>query len=83
MVQLTVRGVPEDIKRALEQRAKEQGLSVNRVVLGLVCRGLGRRLDGKPHRPRNLERYFGTWTEEKARAFEERLADQSRVEEEG
>jgi len=76
MAQLTIRGVPEDVMVALKQLAKEQGISVNRLVLGMICEYLGYDIHGKPLRRRDLNRLAGIRSKEM-------LAGQSRVDDGG
>lgn len=81
MAQLTVRGVPEDVKKYLERRAKQEGLSVNRVVLDGL-RQMARTDEERARRRKALQRFVGMWTHEEAEEVRQRLADTEQIEEE-
>jgi plasmid stability protein len=81
MAQLTVRGVPEDVKEYFERRARREGLSVNRVVLNQLCTAAA--ADEKQARVRAaVARLAGSWTTEEIAEFKERLAEMRQVDEE-
>ena len=81
MAQLTVRGVPDDIKQELEREARAEGLSVNRLLLDVLRLGLTRAQEVKARR-QALERFVGTWTKEEVAEFNERLAEMRQIDEE-
>lgn len=64
---LTVRGVPADVARALENERRRSGRSLNRTVIELLARALG--IVGGV-RKNGLERLAGTWSEEDLAEFE-------------
>ena len=82
MAQLTVRGVPEDVKEELERRARELGLSLNRVALNLLCEGARPTEADKARRRAALQRLVGSWTPDEVAEFKERLAEMRRIDEE-
>jgi plasmid stability protein len=81
MAQLTVRGVPEDLKQGLEREAKDEGLSLNRMALEALRLGLTQAQEVKARR-QALERFVGMWTHEEAAEVRQRLADTERIDEE-
>jgi hypothetical protein len=86
MRQITVRGIPEEVEEAARREAREQGVSMNRALVALLRRGAerekqpGRR--GKRNRSSSFDRFCGIWSEEEARAFDQSLADERRIDEE-
>jgi plasmid stability protein len=75
MKQLTIRNVPDEVAERLDILGREQGTSVNAVVIGIltVAVGVNARRD-------RLHRY-ATWTKEDAREFQKALAAQRVVDE--
>ena len=75
MKQLTVRGFDEDLKRAIRQLARRDGISLNRAALKLLRRGAGLP-DGQGD-GRNigsaLDDLFGSWTQQEADEFDRAL----------
>jgi hypothetical protein len=79
MRQLTIRGVTDDLARALEQARKQRGSSLNQTVLELLRQGLGlssNRFDN------GLSKLAGTWTKKEFHDFEKNVAAFNQVDEE-
>ena len=68
---VTLRNIPPDIARAIRQRAKRDGTSLNRTVINL--------LQEKPTRYRDLDAFAGSWTKEQADEFDRTLAEQRKI----
>ena len=70
-MQYTIRNVPESLDRALRERAKAEGRSLNDVTVQALLQALG--LDEKPPKRRDLSSFLGTWVDDPdmERAFEE------------
>lgn len=81
MAQLTVRGVPEDLKKEIELEAKEEGLSLNRMTLETLRLGLERAREVR-ERTKALERFVGIWTPEHAEEVRARIAEMRQIDEE-
>lgn len=75
--QYTIRAVPPAIDRALRRRAKQESKSLNTVAVEALARGL--ELDAKPVVYTDLDKFFGSWQEDKA--FDEAMADFERIDE--
>lgn len=71
--QLTIRGVPEDVRQRLASLSRSRGLSINATVLGILKEAVG-----VDERRRRLERY-ATWTPEDLEQFERALREQRRI----
>jgi len=65
---LTVRGLPEEVSRALDAERRRSRRSLNQTVVDLLRRALGVE-SARPVR-NGLERFAGGWTEDELRDFE-------------
>ena len=74
-MQYTLRNVPAFLDRALRRMARENGASLNDVVLETLARGAG--LDAEPTAQRKLADLAGTWVEDPA--FDNALREQDTV----
>ena len=78
-MQYTIRAVPDEVDRALRQRAKRESKSLNAVAIDALARGLA--LDAAPPRYTDLDHLAGTWQEDpdfdRAVAEFERIDDES------
>ena len=75
--QYTVRSVPENVDRAIRQRARREAKSLNAVILETIARGL--QLDAKPTGHTDLDHLIGTWMEDPE--FDRAVADFERIDE--
>ncbi|MEW6219113.1 MAG: antitoxin [Thermodesulfobacteriota bacterium] len=78
MGQLTLRGIPDDIRALAEAEARSKGISLNKAFLAILRKGAAR-----PARPRHQDRgegeftpFLGLWSEEEADAFDQALREQ-------
>ncbi len=72
MKQLTIRIADPELERRLEQLARAEGLSLNRTALKVLRKGAG--LEARRAEPGigdGLDAFFGTWSEEQAKALGE------------
>jgi hypothetical protein len=76
-MQYTVRGIPSAVDRALRQRARASGKSLNETTVEALAEGTG--MTGAPRKRRDLGDVAGTWKADKA--VESALAAQDRVDE--
>jgi hypothetical protein len=74
-MQYTLRNIPRSLDRALRERARREGKSLNAVTLPALLRALG--LAGAAAPQRDLSDIAGTWREDPETAAS--LADQRRV----
>jgi hypothetical protein len=67
--QLTLRGFDEELEKAIRRLAADERMSLNRAAMMLLRKGAGLgQLSKIGH---SLDKYFGTWTEEEFREFQE------------
>src|SRR2546426_4385239 len=76
-VNLVALRLPSNLVIAIRRRAKEQGSSLNKAVIGLLKKGLGKGRR-KPERVvyHDLDALAGSWSKEEATRFEAALRDQ-------
>jgi plasmid stability protein len=67
--QLTLRRIPDPLEKALRNRAKESGLSLNRVAIELLEQALG--VDPSKNKRRDLSGFSGMWTQDNLKEFEQ------------
>jgi hypothetical protein len=79
---VTLRKIPPDVARGLEERAGRGHTSLNRAVIGLLEEGLGLR-SGNPRRSHHdLDRLAGAWSREAGKSFDRSLRAQRGIDRE-
>ena len=77
---ITLRNIPPEVARRIEERSARSGLSLNKAVISLLEEGLGVSGFGAPSvRHDDLDDFCGIWTDEQASEFDRALADQRRL----
>jgi plasmid stability protein len=77
-VQYTIRNVPRQVDKALRQRAKDSGKSLNEVAVEALSSAVGANGNAKqPARHHDLDFLIGTWIEDPA--FDQTIAEHDRV----
>jgi hypothetical protein len=71
-VQYTIRGVPREVDRELRRRAREQKVSLNRLLVEEL-----RSVAGTPRKFRSLEGIAGAWKEDPE--FDRALEEQRQI----
>ena len=74
-MQYTIRGIPTAVDRAIRDRARAAGKSLNEAAVEALAEGTG--LIGSPRKRRSLGDVAGTWKADKA--FEAAVAAQDQV----
>ncbi len=74
-MQYTIRNVPAMVDRALRERARQEGKSLNEVATEALVRGLD--LGSQPVRHRDLGAIAGSWVRD--REVERALDDQRKI----
>lgn len=74
-MQYTIRNVPKEVDKALRERARREGRSLNEVAIEALTRALA--LDGHHEVQRDLADVAGTWVEDPA--TDEALAAQRAI----
>jgi hypothetical protein len=80
MKAITLRNLPPDVARTVQQRAKQKKTSVNKAVIELLEESAGSKGKKKsPVRYHDLDHLVGTWTKEEADAFDKLIAEQRTI----
>ena len=74
-MQYTIRNVPAVVDRALRERARQEGKSMNEVATEALVRGLD--LESQPVRRRDLGAIAGSWVRD--REVERAIDDQRKI----
>jgi len=80
MKQLTIRGVPQDLARALDRERRRRGVSLNRLVLELIRQSLG--LVPESRYDNGLRDHAGTWSDRQLEEFDGNTALFGQIDEE-
>jgi hypothetical protein len=80
MRHLTIRNVPPELARRLEEEKVERGRSLNQTVLELLSQALGVR--GRGRRSNGLAALGGTWSAEQVAQLESALGFTEELDEE-
>ena len=76
MKAVTLRNLPPQLDRTIRERAKKKGVSVNKVVIGLLQDHLGESERKTVRRYHDLDDLSGSWTRQEAEAFDRALEKQ-------
>lgn len=79
MKAVTLRNLPPALDRTIRQRAKNKGVSVNKVVISLLQDHLGESEARPVRRYHDLDGLAGSWNKQEAEAFEKALARQRAI----
>jgi hypothetical protein len=71
MKTITLRNLPPEVAKTVQQRAKKKKTSVNKAVIELLEESVGDKVKKKEKaRYHDLDHLAGSWTEEEADAFD-------------
>ncbi len=79
MKSITIHKIEEPLNTLLRERAKSEGLSLNRTVKKLLEEALGVRPKADEERRKDFLELFGRWSRKEAREFRRRLGDLEKV----
>lgn len=82
MKQITLRGIPDKIKKAAQKEAERKGLSLNRAFISLLERTVSGTARKKKVIHHDLDHLAGLWSREESAAFDKYLGAQRKVDEE-
>jgi len=77
--QLTIRGLPPEIEKIVEEEARRKGLSYNKAIISLLRKAIGREQAEKKTACHDLDHLCGRWNEAEGMEFEKRLLEQRRI----
>ena len=76
MKTITLRNLPPNLDNAIRKRARAEGISVSKVVIGLLEEHLTQDKTKRAELHHDLDDLSGSWTADVAAAFDEALAKQ-------
>ncbi len=80
MKAVTVRSIPPEVARAIRQKAKKKGISINKAVISLLEERTGTQGKRQPapiyH---DLDSLAGSWSRVEATTFSKSLSEQRRI----
>ena len=77
---ITLRNIPPDVARHIEERSAQSGLSLNKTVIAILEDGLGLSDAGRPRaRHNDFDEFCGIWSKEEADEFDRLLAEQRQI----
>jgi hypothetical protein len=80
MRHLTIRNVPPDLARRLDEERRRGGRSLNQTVLDLLARALG--LTASARRSNGLAQLAGAWSDSDHAEFDRAIAEMEQVDDE-
>ena len=79
MKTITLRNIPPDLARKLEEKKRAEGISLGKAALRVLEEGAGLKRDRRPVLHHDLDSLAGTWTKEEGRIFERSLRGQRKI----
>ena len=74
MKSLSIHGLDEEMEKLINKRAKNAKISVNKFVKELLRKSLGLGPEKKDNSAEFLD-FFGAWTEDEQKSFQEAIQD--------
>lgn len=83
MKQITIRGIPEDVEKAVKKEAARRKTSLNKALVSLLELGVGNVASKKrtPAHYHDLDHLAGLWAKEEAAEFDRALNAQRKIDE--
>lgn len=81
MTQITLRGLDPEMEREIRRMARENGKSLNRVILDMIYQYTGFRKKEKRAAAESLRKLAGGWSEKDAMEFQEAIKSCERIDE--
>ena len=81
MKQITIRSIPDGVKKTVQKEAERKGVSLNKAIISLLERAVGAKAPGKEKRVlyHDLDHLAGLWSREEAASFDKTLKTQRKV----
>jgi hypothetical protein len=81
MKAMTIRGIDEPTLKAIKERAKKEGTSINTALVKIIQEEVGLKKKARLRTYTDLDHLAGTWSEREFKTFEKRMEDFERVDE--
>ena len=82
MATMTVRGIDAEVAKLLKEQAKNEGVSVNALLLKMVKESLGIEKKRRTKIYHDLDHLAGTWSEKDFKEFQKNVEDLEKVDKE-
>ena len=79
MKSITIHKLDSDLAKSLEERAKQEGTSLNRTIKTILKSALGLDKPIPVNHRKDFEELFGSWSKEEGKRFESRIADKREI----
>ncbi len=81
MKQITIRSIPDAVKKTVRKEAEKKGVSLNKAIIALLERAVGTTGPEKKKRVlyHDLDHLAGLWSREEAASFDKSLKAQRKV----
>jgi hypothetical protein len=81
MKQITLRSIPENVKKTVRKEAERKGVSLNKAIISLLEKAVGGRTTEKKKKAlyHDLDHLAGLWSREEAVVFDKSLKTQRKV----
>lgn len=80
--QLTIRGIPEQVDKEIRKESRKRGVSLNKAAIALLQKSVSGLGSKRPELHHDLDRLAGKWSKDEAKAFDETLGSQRKIDEE-
>jgi plasmid stability protein len=80
MKQITIRSIPDEVKKTVQKEAARKGVSLNKAIISLLEQAVGAKApEKKKVLYHDLDHLAGLWSREEAAAFDKSLKAQRKV----
>jgi hypothetical protein len=81
MKQITLRSIPENVKKTVKKEAERKGVSLNKAIISLLEKAVGGPTTEKKKKAlyHDLDHLAGLWSREEASVFDKSLKTQRKV----
>jgi len=81
MKQITIRSIPDAVKKTVRKEAERKGVSLNKAIISLLEQSAGMKAPEKKKRVlyHDLDHLSGLWSREEAASFDKALKAQRKV----
>jgi len=83
MKQITIRGIPPEVEKAIRNESKRKKLSLNKAIIHLLEKTIAvqKKRVAKRASYHDLDHLSGVWSRAEAKEFERNLRDQRQIDE--
>ncbi len=82
MATMTIRGIDDEVAMLLKDRAKNEGISINGLILKMVKESLGIEKKKRMKIYLDIDHLAGTWSEKDLKEFQKNVEDMEKIDKE-